>query len=257
MVGSQEKQALSDLLTIISIFDLPTILVGGGARILIFDRKFGEGRGTKDWDVAISIDNWEIYRQLQAALIEIDKPLFRSTNTLHKFIHIETNIEIDIVPFGEIAKPEQNITWPDSEKSMNVLGLAEALSSAEKISMGDFEIRVINIAAFIVLKLFAWSDRRDKKDLDDLDFILSKYEDYERIFAELSDELANENIVLTDASIYLLGRDISETFQAKTLKDLNIILDELIERLADHLEKLDNKLNILKQGILSSSHSSA
>jgi predicted nucleotidyltransferase len=68
MIGSQEKQALPDLFTIISTFDLPMILVGGGARILIFDQKFGEGRGTKDWDVAISINNWEIYRQLQAAL---------------------------------------------------------------------------------------------------------------------------------------------------------------------------------------------
>ena len=57
---------------------------------------------------------------------------------------------------------------------------------------------------------------------------------------------------MTDASIYLLGRDIYKTFQAKTLKQLNVILDELIERLADHSEKLDNKLTILKQGILSS-----
>jgi len=32
------------------------IIVGAGARLLIFDRKFGEGRGTKDWDIAISID---------------------------------------------------------------------------------------------------------------------------------------------------------------------------------------------------------
>jgi predicted nucleotidyltransferase len=252
MIGSQEKQALSDLFTIISTFDLPIVLVGGGARILIFDQKFGEGRGTKDWDVAISVDSWEIYQQLQAALIEGNTPLFQATKTSHKFIHIETQIEIDIVPFGEIAKPEEKITWPDSEKSMNVLGLAEALSSAETINIGNFEIRAINIAAFIVLKLFAWSDRRDKKDLDDIDFILSKYEDYERVFAELSDELAKEDIALTDASIYLLGRDIDKTFQAKTLKQLNVILDELIERLADHSEKLDNKLTILKQGILSS-----
>jgi len=252
MIGSQEKQALSDLFTIISTFDLPIVLVGGGARILIFDQKFGEGRGTKDWDVAISVDSWEIYRQLQAALIEGNTPLFQATKTSHKFIHIETQIEIDIIPFGKIAKPEEKITWPDSEKSMNVLGLAEALSSAETINIGNFEIRAINIAAFIVLKLFAWSDRRDKKDLDDIDFILSKYEDYERVFAELSDELAKEDIALTNASIYLLGRDIYKTFQVKTLNHLNVILDELIERLADHSEKLDDKLTILKKGILSS-----
>ena len=87
MIGSQEKQALFDLFTIISTFDLPIVLVGGGARILIFDQKFGEGRGTKDWDVAISVDSWEIYRQLQAALIEGNTPLFQATKTSHKFIY--------------------------------------------------------------------------------------------------------------------------------------------------------------------------
>jgi len=50
----------------------------------------------------------------------------------------------------------------------------------------------------------------------------------------------------------LLGRDIYKTFQVKTLNHLNVILDELIERLADHSEKLDDKLTILKKGILSS-----
>lgn len=41
MIASQEKQVLVDLVTIISTLNLPMILVGAGARLLMFDQKFG------------------------------------------------------------------------------------------------------------------------------------------------------------------------------------------------------------------------
>lgn len=106
MIGSNEKQVLADLIDIVSSLDLPMILVGAGARLLIFDQKFGEGRGTRDWDVAISIDDWGAYQQLSEYLTTGDSPRFRSTKNSHKFIHIATKIEVDIVPFGEIGEPD-------------------------------------------------------------------------------------------------------------------------------------------------------
>jgi hypothetical protein len=48
MIGSKEKQVLADLVYVVRLLDLPMILVGAGARLLTFDQKFGEGRGTKD-----------------------------------------------------------------------------------------------------------------------------------------------------------------------------------------------------------------
>jgi predicted nucleotidyltransferase len=59
MIDSREKQVLADLKALVKTLNLPMILVGAGARLIIFDQKFGEGRGTKDWDVAISVDSWE------------------------------------------------------------------------------------------------------------------------------------------------------------------------------------------------------
>ncbi len=44
-MDSKEKQVLADLVNIVSALELPMILVGAGARLLIFDHKFGEGRG--------------------------------------------------------------------------------------------------------------------------------------------------------------------------------------------------------------------
>jgi predicted nucleotidyltransferase len=230
MIGTEEKQVLAELIAIINALNLPMILVGAGARLLIFDRKFGQGRGTKDWDIGISIDSWASYEKLRDNLIGGDSPCFKATKNLHKFIHIETNIEVDIVPFGKIGDPDQEIVWADSGNSMNVLGYNEALLYAKTASIDDLEIQVINIPAFVILKVFAWGDRgeRTNKDLEDIEFILSKYKDDDRVYDELAEELANEVVDFLDANIYLLGRDIYKILQAKTLVELNILLDKLI-----------------------------
>ncbi len=210
MISSTEKQVLTDLVDIVSALKLPMIVVGAGARMLIFDCKFGEGRGTKDWDVAISINSWEAYQKLSEYLTKGDFPRFKFTKTPHKFVHIETSIEVDIVPFGEIGEPDRKIVWFKTGNSMNVLGFAEALLHAKNINIGELEIPVIDTPALIVLKIFAWGDRgeRTNKDLEDIEFILSKYEDDDRVYIELHDELASGLVEFLDANIYLLGQDI-------------------------------------------------
>jgi predicted nucleotidyltransferase len=230
------------------------ILVGAGARMLIFDSKFGEGRRTTDLDVAVSMDSWEVYQQLRENLINGDSPRFQSTRIIHTFRHIETNIKVDIVPFGKIGEPDQQIVWPGSNNgnTMNVLGFTEALLKAKIESVDGLEIPVIDIPAFIVLKIFAWGDRKErtKKDLEDIEFILSKFQDDNRVYDELADKLASGSIDYLDANIYLLGQDIYKMLNQKTLSVLNSLLDELIERLGiDDSNSLERKLHILKRGI--------
>lgn len=254
MISSNERQVLADLINIVGSLDLPMILVGAGARLLIFDQKFGEGRGTKDWDVAISIDSWEVYQRLRESLTTGDSPRFKSTKNSHKFIHFETQIEVDIVPFGEISEPDQEIVWSDSGNSMNVSGFTEALLHAKTAVIGDLKIPVIDTPAFMVLKIFAWGDRgeRTNKDLEDIEFVLLKYEDDERVYSELAEELADGVVEFLDANIYLLGRDIYKILQNKTLTELDSLLNSLIERLgADKPESLGFKLKVLQTGIRS------
>lgn len=254
MIGSKEKQVLADLIDVVSSLDLPMILVGAGARLLIFDQKFGEGRSTKDWDVAISIDSWEIYQELRKSLTTGESPRFNSTKNSHKFIHIETSIEVDIVPFGEIGEPDQEIIWSDSGNSMNVSGFAEALLHAKTTTIDELEIQVVDTPAFMVLKFFAWGDRgeRTNKDLEDIDFILLKYEDDERVYSELSEELADGVVDFLDANIYLLGQDICKILQEKTLVEFSSLLNRLIENLdSDEAGSLGYRLKVLQKGICS------
>ncbi|MFN5564826.1 MAG: hypothetical protein ACK5BG_14555 [Pseudanabaena sp.] len=254
MIDSREKQVLADLIAIVKVLNLPMILVGAGARIIIFDRKFGEGRGTKDWDVAISIDSWKSYQKLGEALIDGNPPIFQSTEIAHRFRHIETAIDVDIVPFGAIGEPDQEIIWTDSGNPMSVLGFEEALSHAITTNIDDLEIQVIDTPSFVVLKIFAWGDRgeRTKKDLEDIEFILSKYEDddEERIFNELAAELSSGNVDFLDANIYLLGQDICRMLQDKTLIELNKLL-KIMTKKFDYAEErsFGYMLKVLQKGI--------
>jgi predicted nucleotidyltransferase len=253
MIDPNEKQVLADLVAIMDTLDLPMMVVGAGARLLIFDQRFGAGRGTKDWDVAISIDSWTVYETLRTTLIQSNSntPCFKSTSSDHKFIHVATNIEVDIVPFGAIGAPDQQIIWPDSGNPMNVWGFAEALDQAKTISIDDLELQVVDIPAFLVLKIFAWGDRGDRtnKDLEDLELVLSKYEDDDRIYDELSTELSDGTVDFLDAHIYLLGQDIHQILRPSTLYELNILLPKLMNKLGDQPRTLGYRLSILAAGI--------
>ena len=254
MIDSREKRVLTDLITIVKTLDLPMILVGAGARLIIFDQKFGEGRGTKDWDVAISIDSWESYQKLGEALINADLPLFKSTKTPHRFRHIETDIDVDIIPFGAIGEPDKQIIWADSGNLMSILGFEEALSHATTTNIDDLEIQVIDTPSFIVLKIFAWGDRgeRTNKDIEDIKFILSKYEDDDRVYNELAEELSSGAVEFLDANIYLLGQDIYRMLQNATLVELNKLLQKMIKKFdSDEERSFGYMLKILQEGIKS------
>ena len=90
------------------------------------------------------------------------------------------------------------------------------------------------------------------KDLEDIEFILLRYEDDECVYSELAGELADGAVEFLDANIYLLGQDIYKIFQDKTLTELDSLLSRLIERLdADEPESLGYKLKVLQTGIRS------
>ncbi|GJD20910.1 hypothetical protein RIVM261_058660 [Rivularia sp. IAM M-261] len=153
-------------------------------------------------------------------------PLFRATRVQHKFIHIATGIEIDIVPFGAIGQPNQKIQWVDGNQ-MNVLGLNEAFSMAELQKIEELEIKVISVMAFIVLKLIAWNDRKARKDLEDIYFILDKY-DIIDILSEENQDL--QGIVEHEAAAFFLGCEIKRTFSQTVINEIEQILTKILQK---------------------------
>ncbi|GAA6618616.1 nucleotidyl transferase AbiEii/AbiGii toxin family protein [Scytonema sp. NUACC26] len=224
------KQILTDLKVIMDSLQVPMLLIGARARLLIFDSQYNlEGRATTDWDVAVKLDNWNQYNELRSQMTSGKIIRFKQTSVVHKFIHIETGLEVDVIPFGNISDENQEITWQDGNR-MNTLGLEEAFSNTEVEKIDNFEIRIADICSFVALKLLAWNERRESKDLEDIVFVLKNYQVEERVYEELIEEISTGDFDVDEASIILLGRDISKVFRDKTINKINLILIKIIEK---------------------------
>jgi predicted nucleotidyltransferase len=228
MLSPQEKAALADIYDQLNALEVPLLIIGAGARLLVCDLRYNiVGRSTKDWDFAIKIATWDRYQILCTELTQGNPPIFRATSVPHRFIHLATGTELDIVPFGPIGEPDQEITWPNGNQ-MSVLGLEEALIHSEDLLIDDLLIKVVTPPALIVLKLIAWSERRVLKDLDDVAFVLKHHQD-DRIYDLLADELAEGRLDFEVAANVLLGRDIQAIFTPQTLAKAIIILRSIVD----------------------------
>ncbi|MCC5632583.1 nucleotidyl transferase AbiEii/AbiGii toxin family protein [Nostoc sphaeroides CHAB 2801] len=213
------------------------LLIGAQARLLVFDKQYKiQGRATKDWDVAVKLDSWNRYALLVNKMTQGKNPRFKTTSIIHKFIHINTGIEIDVIPFGDISNAEQEITWPDGNQ-MSILGLEETFTNTEVEKIDDIEFRIVKIYGFIALKLLAWNERQENKDLEDIVFVLENYEEEERIFEELIDEISSGVFEIDEAADVLIGIDICNRFQAKTLKQVKKVVNKIIKNKNQYLPK--------------------
>lgn len=237
MVSPESQRVLADLKTIMSTLGFPMMVVGAGARILVFDQVYGKtGRTTTDWDIAVSIANWQSFQSLRQALTQAPSSRFKITRTLHRFIHINTGIEVDVIPFGPIGEPDQQITWPDGME-MNLLGFDEALGLATSQKIAQIEMPIVGLSGWLVLKLIAWSDRKQSKDLQDIHFVLQHYEN-EQIFDLLAEELSSGSLEFEEAAIWLLGQDIRSSFAPTTIAACSACLTQILERQNNLLPQL-------------------
>ena len=226
-LNSETKKFLTDFKSIIDLLEVPMLLIGTQARLLIFDSQYQvQGRATNDWDVAVKLDNWDKYNLLITTMTTGQNPLFKKTRVIHKFIHIETELEVDVVPFGDISKPKEEINWQDGNQ-MSVLGLEDAFANTEIIIIDNIEIRVADIDAFIALKLLAWNERRANKDLEDIITILLKSaneEDEQRVYDEFVDEIIEGNFEVDEAAIIFIGRNIQNKFKPESFNKVKEIV---------------------------------
>jgi predicted nucleotidyltransferase len=251
MSESQDELVLADLKSIFEPLGLPIMLVGAGARILIFDQVYEQqGRLTEDLDIVTRIPDWMTFEAVTQAMTRSELAQFQATRIPHRFRHRVTGFMVDVVPFGPISDPDQLLRWQDGNQIMNVVGLQEALNHA--VVLDNVAIPVVSLPAFIVLKLLAWNDRRQDKDKKDIEFILEHYQDYERVYADaaLCEKLADEEIQLLNASIYLLGQDIRAIFRPQTLEQLTPIFDTWLKNVdPDDLTDAEQRLITLRQSI--------
>ena len=174
-----------DVLTIADKFDIQVLVVGAMARDLVLVHGFGATieRGTRDVDFGINVATWADFQTLRQELLQIG---FRENPGIrHRFERNDSDgspWEIDIIPFGEIASAQKEISWPpNADFVMSVAGFEEVHLNAIAVQISESPDTVISVASpagIVLLKLIAWLERdRDKKpkDAEDINYIISSY----------------------------------------------------------------------------------
>lgn len=228
-IDPKTKKILTDLKKICDRLQVPILLIGARARLFIFDSQYNvQGRATTDCDVAVKLDNWDDYHTLVTYMTTGNPPIFKKTKVIHKLIHIETELEVDIIPFGNVSNQNYQITWPDGNQ-MSILGFQEAFLNKQFYQIDDIRLGITAISDFIALKLLSWNDRRENKDLQDIIFVLQNYQADERVFEELSDELSEGKVEFDEAASILIGRDIKKVFTDITINKVREIVTRIID----------------------------
>lgn len=187
-------------------------------------------RKTKDLDIAIAVTGWDKYNEICQALIA--DGLGKSTQQAQRFYF--GDYEVDIVPYGAVAKEDDNIYWPPEETiAMSVKGLDEVLSEAITVSIdNELEIKIASLHGLFLLKLNAWLDRNigTNKDAEDMWYIVDNYyfANEERGIHPEVYEL--DGFDLTVGGAYWMAHDIADLLSQEQIAYYADVLRNEIER---------------------------
>ncbi len=208
--------------------DVPWFLVGATARDLLLEQAHGinPGRNTLDLDLALALNSWAEFERLRASLIEGGK--FQPLRNLQYKLLFNDVYELDLIPFGAIEQADRTIAWPpDGTVVMGVFGFQEIYDKTILVKLPlEQSIRIVSLAALVILKLVAWEERRKLRpgtDAHDIAVILRQYlnagnlEHLYEVGAHLLDE---PDFDYELAGAWLLGHDMSELLPHNSRKRL-------------------------------------
>ena len=165
----KDRQPLGQVVAAIQSVGLTDlIVVGAAARDLWLD-ELGAAveRATVDSDFAFAVRDWDQFRELRRRLLATKG--FVATSVMHRIRFHDR--PVDLVPFGDIERPDRTIAWPDGGAVMNLIGFQEAAASAVNVLLpGTVSVKAASLPAMLVLKLCAWADRKATTRRDAADF---------------------------------------------------------------------------------------
>lgn len=157
--------------------DLQFYVIGATARDIVMRQLMdvSSSRRTQDLDIAVAINDWERFEEIAEVL---KKAGLSKSPHLHQQFYYK-DYELDVVPFGDVAKADDNIYWPPEEDiAMSVKGFDNVLADAITVSMdNEYDIKLASLHGLWLLKFNAWMDRHltTDKDAVDMSFIIDNY----------------------------------------------------------------------------------
>jgi predicted nucleotidyltransferase len=195
--------------------DLRLFIVGAQARDLLLQyvHALPVHRATNDIDFGVLVEDWDEFTKLKDRLIATEK--FRSHKVMQQRLVHESELLMDLVPFGNLEEPPGQIAWPpDFSIVMSTVGFKEAYDNSVQVRIADdVVVKVASMAGLGLLKMVAWDDRRYERDAQDLGLIMRRYLDAgngDRVYSDEGDcgDLLNDEFDYDKASAHILGRDI-------------------------------------------------
>lgn len=210
-------------------------VIGATARDIILQvlANTSARRKTRDLDIAIAVTGWDKYNEVCSALIE--DGFEKATHQAQRFYF--GDYEVDIVPYGAVAKADDNIYWPPEETiAMSVKGFDEVLKEAITVCVNnEFEIRIASLHGLFLLKLNAWLDRNigTNKDAEDMWYIVNNYyfANEERGIHQEVYELDGFDLAVGGA--YWMAHDIADLLSEEQIAYYADVLNNEIERAED------------------------
>lgn len=152
---------------------------------------------------------------------------------------------------------------------MRVAGFSDGMDSSVQVRLADdLVVRVVNLPCLLMLKLFAWLDRKqEKRDASDIHTLLKQYGDAgneERLYGEAVSLLEAENFDVEIAGARLLGQDVAVVLcedtkaRAKEILESEQQMEELTQHIVllsgrndtEHIAQCELLVNKLRQGFL-------
>lgn len=208
-------------------------VIGATARDIILSvlTNASARRKTKDLDIAIAVTGWDKYNEICQALIT--DGFEKAADQAQRFYF--GDYEVDMVPYGAIAKEDDNIYWPPEETiAMSVKGFDEVLREAITITIDNgLEIKLASLHGLFLLKLNAWLDRNigTNKDAEDMWYIVDNYylaNEGRDIHPEVYDL---EEFNLTVGGAYWMAHDIADLLSKEQIAYYADILRNEMERM--------------------------
>lgn len=153
---------------------LDLYIVGAGARDISMKtlKTPPPMRGTTDIDIAIALDNWDMFDAVSQSLQanHFKKDLHQKQKFFYKGPLGNNDYEVDIVPFGKLADNEV-IGWPpEGNPEMSVRCFTDVMSVAETIKVDDLvTFYIAPLSGQFLIKLDTWIDRHAETNKDAYD----------------------------------------------------------------------------------------
>jgi predicted nucleotidyltransferase len=236
------RQALATIATAASRVGVGWFLTGAMARDWIFSLVHGIDtlRATRDADIGIAIAGWGEFEQMRAEIIASGD--FLAGRALHRLNHATIRgFHIDLVPFGPLCGDGTHISWPpDQDVIMNVIGFDEAFNAAITVlADSNISVKVASVPGLMLMKLFAWEDRKylqPGKDAIDINLMLSNYEKVAgRDLWDVAGLMEAEEFNPDRAAARLLGQDVAKIVSLSTHGALGRILDRELNSNSEQL----------------------